>query len=75
MIFPKDKDVGEICQTLANERKIPMCLLFFVYPTTSIEELLVVVEAVNGLWEWGGRTVSPHPHAHSTHDFVVHPLT
>ena len=26
-------------------------------------------------WEWGGRTVSPHPHAHSTHDFVVHPLT
>ena len=19
-----------------------------------------------GLWEWGGRTVSPHPHAHST---------
>ena len=19
------------------------------------------------LWEWGGRTVSPHPHAHSTH--------
>ena len=20
-----------------------------------------------------GRTVSPHPHAHSTHDFVVHP--
>ena len=25
-----------------------------------------MVEAVNGLWEWGGRTVSPHPHAHST---------
>ena len=25
-----------------------------------------MVEAINGLWEWGGRTVSPHPHAHST---------
>ena len=24
--------------------------------------------------EWGGRTVSPHPHAHSTHDFVVFSL-
>ena len=27
------------------------------------------------LGEWDDRTVSPHPHAHSTHDFVVHPLT
>ena len=25
-----------------------------------------MVEAVNGFGEWGGRTVSPHPHAHST---------
>ena len=25
-----------------------------------------------GLWEWGGRTVSPHPHAHSTMvDFTI----
>ena len=31
-----------------------------------------MVEAVNGLWEWGGRTVSPHPHAHSTTvDFIM----
>ena len=25
-----------------------------------------MVEAVNCFGEWGGRTVSPHPHAHST---------
>ena len=36
--FQKDKDVGGICQTLANERKIPMCLLFLVFPTTFIKK-------------------------------------
>ena len=34
-----------------------------------------MVGEVNCFGEWGGRTVIPHPHAHSTHDFVVHPLT
>ena len=51
-----------------------MCLLTLFYSNHFHQERLLVVEAVNCFGEWGGRTVSPHPHAHSTHDFVVRPL-
>ena len=38
---------------------------FFVYPTTSIKNCWWWLRQLL-FWEWGGRTISPHPHAHST---------
>ena len=73
--FHKDKGVGEISQTLANERKIPMCLLFLALPNHFHWRNAGGGWGSYDLWEWGGRTVSPHPHTHSTHNFAIHPLT
>ena len=71
--FPKDKDVEGNLSILSQKGEKPMCLIpLFLFPTTLIEELLLVVEAVNDFGGWGGRTVSPHPHAPSTHDLDVH---
>ena len=68
--FPKDKDVEGNLSILSQKGEKPMCLIpLFLFPTTLIEELLLVVEAVNDFGGWGGRNVSPHPHAPSTHDF------
>ena len=67
--FLKDKVWGKLLN-LGPFREIPMCLIpLFLFPTTLIEELLLVVEAVNDFGGWCGRTVSPHPHTHSTHNF------
>ena len=64
--FHKDKDVGELVKPWPMREKYPCVCFSLPYPTTFIEELLLVVEAVNFFGEWGGRIVSPQPHAHST---------
>ena len=67
---------GKFIKPWPMREKYPCVFFYFFYPTTSIEEWLLVVEAVNGLWEWGGRTISPHPHAHSTMvDFTMEETT
>ena len=69
--FHKDKG-GEICQTLGQWGKIPMCLLSLLYPTTFIEEWLLVVEAViifgSGVV---GLSVLTHTHTPPTVDFTM----
>ena len=42
-----------------------MCHLPLSYPTTFTENCSWWLRQLL-FWEWGGRTVSPHPHAHST---------
>ena len=72
--FPKDEDVGEFVQLWPMGWKTHMSSSFVLFQPLSLRK------ATGGwgsydLWEWGGRTVSPHPHTHSTHNFAVHPLT
>ena len=62
--FHKDRGGGN-CQPWPMRGK-PICLLPLFYSNHFHYERLLVVEGVNGFGEWGGRTVSPHPHAHST---------
>ena len=44
--FHKDKDVGEFVKPWAIEEKYPCVFFSLLYPTTFIEELLLVVEVV-----------------------------
>ena len=63
-----------IGQTLGPRGKIPMCLLPLLIPTTFIKKGSWWLRQLWS-WKWGGRTVSPHPHAHSTHNFCCSSLT
>ena len=64
--FSQGWGCGGICQTLANGVKIHVSSYPVLFQPLSLRK------AAGGwgsycLWEWGGKTVSPHPHAHSTH--------
>ena len=64
MIFTRIS-VGKIVK-LWPMREEPMCHLpLFLFQPLSLR-IAVGGWGNYGLWEWGGRTVSPHPHAHST---------
>ena len=72
MIFTRIR-VGEIVN-LGQWEKNPYVFFLCFIPTTFIKKGCWWLRQLWS-WKWGGRTVSPHPHVHSTHDFVVHPLT
>ena len=84
MIFPKDKDVGEICQTLANGVKIHVSSYLFFTPPTFIEERLLVVDSVmagSGVWQdcqsmptpTLHQRIEPHVGKKNDHGFAVDP--
>ena len=62
--FHKDRDVGEFVKPWPMREKYPCVFFSLPYPTTFIEELLVVVEAVNCFGS-GVAGVSVHASTHT----------
>ena len=60
--FPKDKDVEGNLSILSQKGEKPMCLIpLFLFPTILIEELLLVVEAVNDFGGLGWQDCQSSP--------------
>ena len=64
MIFTRIRMWGNL-SNLGQWGKNP-CVTFLCLPNHLHWRMTAGGWGSYGLWEWGGRTVSPHPHAHST---------
>ena len=64
--FSQGWGCGGICPTLANGVKIHVSSYLVLFQPLSLRKVAGGWGSYD-LWEWGGRTVSPHPHSHSTH--------
>ena len=64
MIFTRIRMWGNL-SNLGQWEKNPCVFFLFLFQPLSLR-MVAGAWGSYGLWEWGGKTVSPHPHAHST---------
>ena len=75
MIFTRIRVWGELVKPWPMREKYPCVFFSLLYPTTFIEEMLLVVEAVNGFGSGvAGLSVLTHTHTLPT-ILASHPLT